>query len=831
MKKLLFIIFLFCSIVITGQTTYYVAATGGSNGNAGTSGSPWATLAYAAANAGSGNIIYMQAGTHTINTTVVLPIGVSLTGAGETSIITSTALTAEWTPIINMVSDNLANGNQTISYLKFDGASFTIAQAFDIRKRSNVKIHHCEFINFKYFAIYWVGDGGYGGEDPYTGAYPPTNYVTGSEFNNNILRDCSVYDSYGRGSIYIGGHEGMLIHNNVIAETTRTTGLNGYCIKIAGNGGWMKGVKIYNNTLFTSGNEWLFAIESFFIMGAEIYNNTMLGGIDVNFSWRGDNNEYAYGTWIHNNTLGPVVDVSGSTYYTGIFYEFRVEDNIIEKNLFRNCAVGIHHTMRTPAPWVYNENIRYNIFYNSGRGSYHSVIRFGETENNFVIDSLNIFNNVFHTETSGGAYFGLHMRGFSTALKVRVINNIFENFTASWFESNRGSYFDSLYIQNNVLYNNPYSNEPTLNGTPTHYTNSGNIKSNPLFTNAANGDFTIPTNSPAKDAGINVGLTSDYLGNAVPYNTIQDIGAYEFGSSSAIPVTSVTVTGAGNATTITSNQGTLQMSAAILPVNATLQTVTWSKTDGTGTGTISVTGLVTATSNGIITVTATANDGSGVHGHLDLTFSNQSAVLVTGITVTGAGSATTIATDNGTLQMTEGISPANATLKTVTWSVINGTGGGSISSSGLLTALADGTVTTRATANDGSGIYGDRVITISNQIVAPFAITNSLTGLHSIDATFSGSTTGASITDRGFCWGTEPNPILINSHVHVGTGEGTFTYKVSLTSATVFHVRSFSTNSKGTVYGNDISFTTPAYTIVTSGGKVLMSGGKVVIIK
>ncbi|MDD4409245.1 MAG: hypothetical protein PHW52_01170, partial [Candidatus Pacebacteria bacterium] len=43
-----------------------------------------------------------------------------------------------------------------------------------------------------------------------------------------------------------------------------------------------------------------------------------------------------------------------------------------------------------------------------------------------------------------------------------------------------------------------------------------------------------------------------------------------------IPVTGITVTGAGSATTITTNGGTLQMSAAITPGNATNQTVTWS---------------------------------------------------------------------------------------------------------------------------------------------------------------------------------------------------------------------------------------------------------------
>ncbi len=101
---------------------------------------------------------------------------------------------------------------------------------------------------------------------------------------------------------------------------------------------------------------------------------------------------------------------------------------------------------------------------------------------------------------------------------------------------------------------------------------------------------------------------------------------------------------------------------------------------------------------------------------------NESSIAVTnipvnGITVTGANGAKTISTYHGTLQVSAAILPANATNKTIAWSVQNGTGQATISASGLVTALSNGTVTARATANDGSGIYGTLIITISNQIV------------------------------------------------------------------------------------------------------------------
>ncbi len=194
------------------------------------------------------------------------------------------------------------------------------------------------------------------------------------------------------------------------------------------------------------------------------------------------------------------------------------------------------------------------------------------------------------------------------------------------------------------------------------------------------------------------------------------------GGTSSIPVTSITVTGAGGSSLITTDNGTLQLTATVAPTTATNKTVTWSVVNGTGQATINTTGLVTAVANGTVTARATANDGSGVVGSLVITISNQN-IAVTGITVTGAGGSTLITTDNGTLQLTATVAPTTATNKTVTWSVVNGTGQATINTTGLVTAVANGTVTARATANDGSGVVGSLVITISSQVIPVTGIT------------------------------------------------------------------------------------------------------------
>jgi len=233
---------------------------------------------------------------------------------------------------------------------------------------------------------------------------------------------------------------------------------------------------------------------------------------------------------------------------------------------------------------------------------------------------------------------------------------------------------------------------------------SGDLPDNSCYNNF----LKLAAGSDLINKGIDVGLTQP--------DGSPDLGAFEFssGSASVIQISRIDVTGTGGFSTITRDKGTLQLFTTIYPSNATNKSVTWSIINGTGQATISPAGLVTAVSNGTVTARATAKDGSGVYGSLVITISNQ-VVSVSGITVSAAGGTASIPASNGTLQLNASVLPANATDKSVTWSIINGTGQATISPAGLVTAVSNGTVTARATAKDGSGVYGSLVITISNQ--------------------------------------------------------------------------------------------------------------------
>ncbi len=178
-----------------------------------------------------------------------------------------------------------------------------------------------------------------------------------------------------------------------------------------------------------------------------------------------------------------------------------------------------------------------------------------------------------------------------------------------------------------------------------------------------------------------------------------------------VPVAGISVMGNNGAATISANIGTLQLSAAVSPANASDKAVTWSLSNGTGQAAIDSTGLVTAVSNGTVTARATALDGSGVYNIFVITISNQ-VIPVSGITITVEGGSNIITSDKGSLQLTTQISPEIATNKNVSWSVVNITGQAEVSSSGLVTAIDDGLVTVLASAADGSGVNGTMDINI-----------------------------------------------------------------------------------------------------------------------
>ncbi len=92
-------------------------------------------------------------------------------------------------------------------------------------------------------------------------------------------------------------------------------------------------------------------------------------------------------------------------------------------------------------------------------------------------------------------------------------------------------------------------------------------------------------------------------------------------------------------------------------------------------------------------------------------------ILVSSIILRGENGATSITSDKGTLRIIADVSPLIATDPALTWSVVYGSRLASVDNEGVVKAAGNGIVKVRAEANDGSGIYGEITITISNQTI------------------------------------------------------------------------------------------------------------------
>jgi alpha-L-fucosidase len=153
-------------------------------------------------------------------------------------------------------------------------------------------------------------------------------------------------------------------------------------------------------------------------------------------------------------------------------------------------------------------------------------------------------------------------------------------------------------------------------------------------TNATDKTVTWTVSDTSMASISNTGLvTAKKIGSLTVTATAKD-GSGVFGKTSVtvntvppqlIKVSGISVSGQDGLTSVTGVGGTLQMSAAITPTNATDKTVTWAVSD-TSLASISNTGLVTAKKAGSLTVTATAKDGSDIFGKTLITVSIVSAI-------------------------------------------------------------------------------------------------------------------------------------------------------------------------------------------------------------
>jgi uncharacterized protein (TIGR02145 family) len=102
--------------------------------------------------------------------------------------------------------------------------------------------------------------------------------------------------------------------------------------------------------------------------------------------------------------------------------------------------------------------------------------------------------------------------------------------------------------------------------------------------------------------------------------------------------------------------------------------------------------------------------------------------------------------------------------------------------------------------------------TPTDNTTLPAVTTDTITAITLNEATCGGNVTsdgGAPVTQRGICWSKTADPKNSDAHTLDGSGTGTFISQITgLDTNSLYYVRAYATNTKGTSYGLTRSFTT-----------------------
>jgi parallel beta-helix repeat protein len=208
----------------------------------------------------------------------------------------------------------------------------------------------------------------------------------------------------------------------------------------------------------------------------------------------------------------------------------------------------------------YNINIYNNLCHDNPDGAGLGLRdELGKSANH----DINFYNNIVYGCGNG---FEFGSMGTETFTNCSVINNTFYNnsksavsYYAEIVIDRNPAYLTNFVIRNNIIYSTEAINvgmsiydiqdcyeagkliidhnlfyKPT--GTWHGWSQKGTsyIDGDPLFTSIGNKDFSITTGSPAKNAGsATLAPVTDYIGTARPQGAVNDIGAYEYKSSSS----------------------------------------------------------------------------------------------------------------------------------------------------------------------------------------------------------------------------------------------------------------------------------------------------------
>ena len=325
-------------------------------------------------------------------------------------------------------------------------------------------------------------------------------------------------------------------------------------------------------------------------------------------------------------------------------------------------------------------------------------------------------------------------------------------------------------------------------------------------------------------------------GNGISFTTSKALSLPTITTSSASSISNNSAVLGGN---VTSDGNATVTERGIVYSTTQNPTIANTKTAiGTGTGSFSstVTGLA---ANTTYYVRAYAINSQGTAYGIQSNFTISQPIpmgylitnLVTDITLNSAFMSGSVLNDGGNNITDKGI--IFGTTEYPSFELLNYTayvpkagGIGSVSSTINTSLSANTKYYVRVYAKNSLGTsYGNQVSFTTLSTPPMSLVTNSATNISNNSAELGGNVTSDAsdpITERGVVYASTQNPTTSDIKAVIGSGTGSFSITVgNLAANTTYYVRSYAINSKGTTYGNEISFSTgqvvPAINIYRNG--------------
>ena len=381
------------------------------------------------------------------------------------------------------------------------------------------------------------------------------------------------------------------------------------------------------------------------------------------------------------------------------------------------------------------------------------------------------------------------------------MNELFNNCTHVWTTQNGvyGFLFTSN-INGNSIFLPGASDNALCTGCGMYWSSSLGTNSAVSLMVASEDYLFISDLFIARYYGLSVRPVCSNCGSSVATPTVTTVTA-----------SSITSTGATLSGNITTDGGAAVTSRGFLyGTNSSNLTQTVQSGSGTGSFAKALTGLTSGTTY-YYKAYATNAIGTSYGEVKQFTTSSPSMPTVqtnnaTSVSMTGATLNGNVTSDGGATVTDRGFLCGQSIMGFMITSQTVQCGSGTGPFTTNLTDLAAGiTYCYKAYATNSEGTEYGEVMSFTTESSKPVVITYSASNINTAGATLSGNVTsggGATVTDRGFIYGT--NSSNLTQTVQSGNGTGNFTKVLTaLTSGTTYYYKAYATNSVGTAYGEN----------------------------